>query len=170
MGSSEWLVGRSEKLKGNGKLGKDNIHFNILFNYIEMLDLSHKNLEVYKIALLLVKEVYTVTKLLPKDELYGLTSQLRRAAVSISSNLAEGAARKSAKEKKRFYEVSRSSLVEVDTQIEICLLLEYIQYETITALAKHCESVFRMLSKMIINLELSPTTQSSLTTSQPTSH
>ena len=67
-----------------------------------MLDLSHKNLEVYKIALQLVKEVYSVTKQLPKDELYGLTSQLRRAAVSISSNLAEGAARKSAKEKKDF--------------------------------------------------------------------
>ena len=67
-----------------------------------MLDLSHKNLEVYKIALLLVKEVYTVTKLLPKDELYGLVSQLRRAAVSVSSNLAEGAARKSPREKKDF--------------------------------------------------------------------
>ena len=121
-----------------------------------MLDLSHKNLEVYKIALLLVKEVYSVTKLLPKDELYGLTSQLRRAAVSISSNLAEGAARKSAKEKKRFYEVSRSSLVEVDTQIEICMLLDYIKQENITELSKYSESVFRMLSKMIGNLDSSP--------------
>ena len=135
-----------------------------------MLDLSHKNLEVYKIALQLVKEVYSVTKLLPKDELYGLTSQLRRAAVSVSSNLAEGAARKSAKEKKRFYEISRSSLVEVDTQIEICMLLEYVKKGNLIDLGKYSESVFRMLSKMIVNLELSPTTQSSLTTSQPTSH
>ena len=131
-----------------------------------MLDLSHKNLEVYKIALVLVKDVYTITKLLPKDELYGLTSQLRRAAVSISSNLAEGAARKSTKEKKRFYEISRSSLVEVDTQIEICLLLNYIKKENIIELGKYCESVFRMLSKMIGNLELSPTNQLPLTTSQ----
>ncbi len=136
-----------------------------------MLDLSHKNLEVYKIALQLVKEVYTVTKLLPKEELYGLTSQLRRAAVSVSSNLAEGAARKSAKKKKRFYEISRSSLVEVDTQIEICLLLEYIKNENITELGKYSESVFRMLSKMIANLEASPTSQSPLTTNQnPTTH
>ena len=130
-----------------------------------MLDLSHKNLEVYKIALLLVKEVYTVTKLLPKDKLYGLTSQLRRAAVSISSNLAEGAARKSAKEKKRFYEISRSSLVEVDTQMEICILLEYVKKEDIFELGKCSESVFRMLSKMIGNLESYPTSQSPLTTS-----
>lgn len=130
-----------------------------------MLNLSHKNLEVYKIALLLVKEVYAVTKLLPKDELYGLTSQLRRAAVFVSSNLAEGAARKSAKEKKRFFEVSRSSLVEVDTQIEICLLLEYLKNENITELGKYSESVFRMLSKMIGNLESSPTNQFPLTTS-----
>ena len=130
-----------------------------------MLDLSHKNLEVYKIALLLVKEVYTVTKLLPKDEVYGLVSQLRRAAVSVSSNLAEGAARKSAKEKKRFYEISRSSLLEVDTQIEICMLLEYVKKENLVQLEKYSESVFRMHSKMIGNLESYPTSQSPLTTS-----
>ena len=131
-----------------------------------MLDLSHKNLEVYKIALLFVKEVYTVTKLLPKDELYGLVSQLRRAAVSVSSNLAEGAARKSPREKKRFYEISRSSLVEVDTQIEICMLLEFVKKENLIDLGKYSESVFRMLSKMIGNLEAAPTSPSPL----PTSH
>ena len=136
-----------------------------------MLDLSHKNLEVYKIALQLVKEVYAVTKLLPKDELYGLTSQLRRAAVSVSSNLAEGASRKSPKEKKRFYEISRSSLVEVDTQIEISLLLEYVKKENLMELEKYSEPVFKMLSKMINNVEFTfnnsslPTSQSPLTTS-----
>ena len=131
-----------------------------------MLNLSHKNLDVYKIALQLVKEVYRVTKLLPKEEVYGLVSQLRRAAVSVSSNLAEGAARKSSKEKKRFYEISRSSLVEVDTQMEICLLLEYVKNENLLGLEKHSESVFRMLSKMIGNLELKPTSQTPLAISQ----
>ena len=139
-----------------------------------MLNLSHKNLEVYKIALQLVKEIYRITKLLPREEIYGLVSQLRRAGVSVSSNLAEGAARKSSKEKKRFYEISRSSLVEVDTQIEICLLLDYFRKENQIQLEKFTESVFRMLSKMIGNLELSPTshlplanhtTQTPLTTS-----
>lgn len=130
-----------------------------------MLDLSHKKLEVYQIALKLVKEVYSVTKILPK-EIYGLVSHLRRAAVSIASYLAEGAARKSAKEKKRFYQISRSSVVEVDTHVEIYLLLEYIKNESVTELVKCAELVFRMLSKMIGNLEASPTSHHRLTTTQ----
>ena len=67
-----------------------------------MLNLSHKNLEVYKISLLLVKEVYRLTKFYPKEEQFILVSQLRRAAISLSSNLAEGAARISPKEKEDF--------------------------------------------------------------------
>ena len=121
-----------------------------------MLNLSHKNLEVYKISLLFVKDIYRLTNFLPKEELYGLVSQLRRAAVSVCSNLAEGAARKSEKEKKRFYEISRSSLVEVDTQIEISLLLGYLKETDLVEMEKFSESVFRMLSKMITNLNNTP--------------
>jgi four helix bundle protein len=117
-----------------------------------MLNLSHKHLEVYKILLLLVKEVYKLTKILPKDEHFNITSQLRRAAISSVSNLAEGAARISKPEKKRFYEIARSSLVEIDTQIEASLLLEYINQESIKELEKYLESAFRMLSTMIKNL------------------
>jgi four helix bundle protein len=80
-----------------------------------MLNLSHKDLEVYKISLLLVKEIYKLTRSYPKEEQFVLVTQLRRAAISVCSNLAEGAARKSGREKKRFYEISRSSLVEIDT-------------------------------------------------------
>ncbi len=118
-----------------------------------MLNLSHKNLDVYKISLQLVKEVYGLTKSYPKEEQYVLVSQLRRAAISVCSNLAEGAARRSAKEKIRFYEVSRSSLVEVDTQFEISLILEYLKKGQIGELEKYLESTFRMISKMITNLE-----------------
>ena len=118
-----------------------------------MLNLSHKQLEVYKITLLMVKEVYNITKRFPKEEQFVLVTQLRRAAVSVCSNLAEGAARKSAREKKRFYEISRSSLVEIDTQIEISLSLDYIKHEQISKLKEYTESSFRMLSKMITNLE-----------------
>ncbi|RYD82310.1 MAG: four helix bundle protein [Sphingobacteriales bacterium] len=117
-----------------------------------MLNLSHKNLEVYKISLMLLKEIYILTNKFPKEEQYNLVSQLRRAAVSVCSNIAEGAARISAKEKKRFYEIARASLVEVDTQFEISLLLEYLTRENIIAFEKFEESVFRMLSKMINNL------------------
>lgn len=119
-----------------------------------MLDLSHKKLDVYSIAMKLLQDVYTITKSYPREEQFTLTSQLRRAAVSVLSNIAEGAARKSTKEKMRFYEISRSSLVEVDTQIEISLLLGYINKNDIIGTEKNIESVFRMLSKMISNLEV----------------
>ena len=118
-----------------------------------MLKLAHKNLEVYQIALNLVKEVYRVTQRFPKEEQFVLVSQLRRAVISVCSNLAEGSARYSKMEKKRFYEVSRSSLVEVDTQFEISLILEYLQKKDIEQLEKYLESVFKMLSKMITNLQ-----------------
>ncbi len=118
-----------------------------------MLNLSHKNLDVYKTSLLLVKEVYQFTKSFPREEQFVLVTQLRRAAVSVSSNLAEGAARKSNKEKRRFYEISRSSLVEVDTQIEISLILGYLKNESISEFKKYLESTFKMLSKMISNME-----------------
>lgn len=118
-----------------------------------MLTLSHKNLEVYKISLELVKEIYRVTKSYPKEEQFVLVTQLRRAAISVCSNLAEGAARKSVKEKFRFYEVSRSSLVEIDTQFEISLILDYLKKGDITELEKQLESTFKMLSKMMNNLQ-----------------
>lgn len=117
-----------------------------------MLNLSHKNLEVYKLSLQFVKEVYDLTKSFPKEEQYALINQLRRAAISVCSNIAEGAAQSSKAEKKRFYDISRSSLVEVDTQIAIALLLGYLKNEELVTLRSYTESVFRMTSKMISNL------------------
>ena len=121
-----------------------------------MLNLSHKTLDVYKISLSFVKEIYKIPNDFPKHEQYILVSQLRRAAVSVSSNIAEGASGISAKEKKRFYEISRSSLVEVDTQIEISSMMSYLKITEITVLEKYMESIFKMLSKMITNLDLHP--------------
>ncbi|MGJ7033188.1 four helix bundle protein [Niabella hirudinis] len=118
-----------------------------------MLQLSHKGLKVYQQGLNLVAEVYEKTKSYPKEEQFILVSQLRRAVISVCGNLAEGAARRSYAEKKRFYEISRSSLVEVDTQIEISLILKYLNRNEIIALEPHLESVFKMLSKMIVNID-----------------
>jgi four helix bundle protein len=118
-----------------------------------MLNLSQKKLDVYLLSLKLVKEIYPVTGKFPQEEKYVLVNQLRRAAISVCSNIAEGAARRSKQEKKRFYEISRSSAVEIDTQLEIALLLEYVKNIQITDIEQNLESVFRMLSKMIDNLE-----------------
>lgn len=124
-----------------------------------MLNLSHKKLDVYQLSLQLVKEIYLVTAKFPAVEKYVLVNQLRRAAISVCSNIAEGAARRSKQEKKRFYEISRSSAVEIDTQFEIALLLEYVKNIQVTDIEQKMESVFRMLSKMIDNLENQPPTR-----------
>ena len=118
-----------------------------------MLQLSHKKLDVYKITLILIKEIYIITKEFPDAEKFGLINQLRCASVSVCSNIAEGSSRKTDAEKRRFLEISRSSLVEIDTQIEIALMLNYVKKENITELENCISHVFQMLSKMIIILE-----------------
>lgn len=122
-----------------------------------MLELSHKKLDVYQISLRLIEEIYKATRSFPKEEQYVLVSQIRRAAISVCCNIAEGASRISKKEKKRFYEISRSSLVEVDTQFEIAIILAYYQKGQMKELEQYLESTFRMLSKMIGNLSTNPT-------------
>lgn len=123
-----------------------------------MLNLSHKNLDVYVMSLKLIDEVYKVTKTFPKEEQYVLISQIRRAAISVSSNIAEGASRISKKEKKRFYEIARSSLVEIDTQFETAVILNYYKKGQLKEFEQCLESIFRMLSKMISNLTANPST------------
>ena len=114
-----------------------------------MLDLSHKKLIVWSKSIEFVKLIYQLTNTFPSNEKYGLVSQLRRAAVSIPSNLSEGAARKSYKERKRFFEIARSSLVEVDTQIELCLELNYLSSSDIEEFEKLAIEIFAMLSAII---------------------
>lgn len=102
-------------------------------------------------AVNLTAKIYDLTKKLPQHELYGLTSQLRRAAVSIPSNIAEGAARKSSKERRRFYEIARSSLVEIDTQLEIARKLSYLTNKDLENVEDKFEHTFAMLSNLIKN-------------------
>lgn len=114
-----------------------------------MLTLAHKNLEVYKKALQFTKLVYKITDGFPKSEQFGLSSQIRRAAVSVISNIAEGSSLTSDKEKSRFFEVSRGSLVEVDTQLEIAFLLHYCQKENLDELSPICHQIFAMITGLI---------------------
>jgi len=87
----------------------------------------HTKLEVWRSAMVLVKAVYEVTGAFPRHEQFGLVSQMRRAAVSIPSNIAEGAARTSRKEMGQFLGISKGSLSELDTQIRIAEMLGYLQ-------------------------------------------
>lgn len=116
-----------------------------------MLNLNHKKLEVWAKSLLLIKEIYKLTDKLPKEENYGLTIQMRRAVVSVASNLSEGASRTSGKERKRFYEISRSSLVELDTQMEITLLLNYLSLGDLRYASQMINEVFAMLTVLKAN-------------------
>ena len=80
----------------------------------------------------LVKYIYQITKLLPKDEQYVLVNQIRRAAVSVYLNIAEGASRKSEAERKRYYEIARGSAIEIDAALDIANDLGYLKnYDTI---------------------------------------
>jgi len=116
-----------------------------------MLDLNHKRLNVWKMSLEFVATIYKLTANFPTEERYGLTSQMRRAAVSVLSNISEGAARKSPKDRKRFYEIARSSLVEIDAQLEISLRLNFLNVKNIKQASKQMNEIFAMLTKLISN-------------------
>lgn len=83
----------------------------------------HKRLTVWQKALILVKKIYEVTKTYPREEEFGLKSQLRRAAVSVPSNIAEGLTRRTKNDKLHFLNTADASLSEIDTQLEISLML-----------------------------------------------
>jgi four helix bundle protein len=88
--------------------------------------ITHKDLDIWKMGIELVEEVYKITAEFPKEEIYGLTNQMRRASVSIPSNISEGAARSSKKEFIKFLYVALSSLAELETQVLISEKLGYL--------------------------------------------
>ena len=111
---------------------------------------SHKDLKVWQESMTLVVVVYKATEDFPKHEIYGLTSQIRRATVSIPSNIAEGAGRRGNKEFIRFLYIALGSLSEVETQLEIAYRLKYLnELETIN---KRIYFIRKMLSSLIKSL------------------
>ncbi len=104
-----------------------------------------KDLKVYQSAMDLCVSIYKITDSYPNHELFGLVSQMRRAVVSIPSNLAEGAGRGSYRDQLRFYYIARGSLAELETQLEISFRLGYVQGR----LHKETRFVYRLLNGLI---------------------
>jgi four helix bundle protein len=90
-----------------------------------------------------------MTSRFPTEEKYCLVSQIRRAALSVHLNVAEGSARSSLNERKRFYEIARSSVVEVDTAIGVAVYLKYINAETLQLIEELLNRSFQLLSRMV---------------------
>jgi four helix bundle protein len=112
--------------------------------------LRHRDLEVWSDGVQLVEMVYEATRGFPNDERFGLVAQLRRAAISVPANIAEGAARRSRAELIQFLHVARGSLAEIETHLEIAKRLKYVQ--ATTALDEVLERVFAKLSGLINSL------------------
>jgi four helix bundle protein len=100
----------------------------------------------------LVVEVYRCTELFPKNELYGLVSQLRRAAVSVPSNIAEGQARLSTGEFKHFLGLARGSLMELETQMLLAQRLAYLEPDRANTLLEHTAEVGKILNSLLASL------------------
>ncbi|PQJ76106.1 four helix bundle protein [Polaribacter gangjinensis] len=114
---------------------------------------TFKELLVWQKSMLLVTEIYKVSKDYPKEELFGLSSQIRRSAISIPSNIAEGFGRDGLNDFIRFLNISMSSLFELQTQIEISYNLNYINIVVFEDLYKSTREIERMLSSLIKRLK-----------------
>lgn len=114
---------------------------------------SFENLEVWKKSKSLVKVIYEITNEFPNDEKFGITSQIRRAAISVSSNIAEGSTRWSKKEKARFYEVSYGSLIELLNQLIISEELGFLENPVLTEIKQQIDEISRMLSGLYKNMQ-----------------
>lgn len=109
---------------------------------------TFKDLLVWQHATTFATHIYLITKCFPKDEIYGITSQMRRASVSIASNLAEGSKRGSKKEFAYFIRVAQGSGAEIETQLIISKNLKYINEKDFINLAKELESIMKMLTNL----------------------
>jgi four helix bundle protein len=110
---------------------------------------SYKELIVWQKSIQLVTDIYKLTKTFPKEEIYGLASQMQRAVVSIPSNIAEGNDRNSSKEFSQFLRIARGSLAELETQIIISEKLGYTDKGQITPILNSCYEIGRMINGLL---------------------
>ncbi len=120
-----------------------------IFKKKMFLQLAHTKKDVFLESKKFTLECYRITKDFPSDEKFAMVLQIRRAALFVHLNIAEGCSRKSETERKRFYEISRGSLIEVDTALDIALELQYKTTEDLQPLGLHLISTFKQLCGLI---------------------
>jgi len=113
------------------------------------LTLNHQKLDLYSFSRQFVLGCHKLTKQLPTDEKFGMSSQIRRAVLSVHLNIAEGASGKSETERKRYYEIARGSTIEIDAALDIANDLNYLNNQNLTAIGEAMVKCFRMLTGMI---------------------
>jgi four helix bundle protein len=116
------------------------------------MEKPHKKLDVWQAAMKSTLMVYKITTKFPEDEKFGLVYQMRRASVSIPCNIAEGAARQGKREFKNFLSMAQGSLSELDTQLELAVLLGYVSEEDLQELWDQLQRIDKMLSGLIRSL------------------
>lgn len=122
---------------------------NLEETFVMFLQLAHTKLDIFKASKSFVLECYKVTKGFPNEEKYAMVQQIRRAALSVHLNVAEGCSRKSFGERKRFFEVSRGSVIEIDTAIDIAVELNYCTIDQLHELGEKLVKTFKQLSGLI---------------------
>jgi four helix bundle protein len=113
---------------------------------------SYRDLEVWKLSVELVKEIYRITGEFPPSEPYGLTNQIRRAAVSIPANIAEGQARSSSKEFKQFLSVAFGSAAELETHLIIAKEINFLSEEKFHSLVDQLERIMKMVKSLSLKI------------------
>lgn len=113
-----------------------------------------KELEIWKRSRLFCSKIYAITSKFPSDEKFGLTNQLRRASVSIPSNIAEGSSRNSNKDFARFLEIAIGSAYEIETQLLIALDLNFIKTDELDELLIELNEIIKMISRFRSNLKI----------------
>jgi four helix bundle protein len=116
---------------------------------------SYKNLEAWKKSMQLVKEVYLLVKKFPKEELYGLTSQIKRASVSIPANIAEGIGRNYKKDTIQFLHISRGSLYELETLLNVAEMIDILQPADSESISENINECARIINGLISYYEKS---------------
>jgi four helix bundle protein len=115
--------------------------------------MNHRDLAVWQKSMALVVSVHALTRQMPKDEMFGLTSQMRRAAVSVPSNSAEGAARYTTKEFLAFLYIARGSLAELETQLRLTRAIGYLPDDLVSPALASTDEVGRLLTSVIAGLK-----------------